>query len=281
MKSKEPDTSCFGWTPLFEEARFNHGVGCLDNGDHTPDTKQRLYVKRTPSGWTWHCFNCGASGFKRAKNLSVSELRSIYANREADMVSHCSDNGTGVCLPSDFSREDIPLVALTWLRKYGITPEEITHFRFGYSQRLDRLILPVFKEDGLVYWQGRYFGKDIDKPKYLNVRAKSRGDIFFSRNTKNTSDVVLVEDILSAIKVGRVTGAVALLGSYVPDSLLTFLGTRGIIRVWLDRDKAMTGIRSARRITALTGRPAFPVITPLDPKEYSEQEILAKLGGGT
>jgi DNA primase len=186
----------------------------------------------------------------------------------------------GVALPFDFSRTDIPLAALTWLRKYGITDNEVAHFRFGYSPRLERLILPVFKSDGLVYWQGRYLGTDPDKPKYLNVRAKGRADVFFTRNTCNTKNVVLVEDILSAIKVGRVTGACALLGSHVPDSLLTFLSGRGTIRVWLDRDKARVGIKAARRIAALTGRPCFPVITPLDPKEYSEIKIEKLVGRG-
>lgn len=182
-------------------------------------------------------------------------------------------NTPSCSLPRDYS-VCIPSAGLSWLYKYGITDEEISKYHFGYSERMKRLILPVYNQKGeLVYWQGRNLGKVTkENPKYINVRS-SKDALFFVRHERNDERIVLVEDILSACKVGRVTNCLALLGSYVSNNLLSFLKDYGRIFVWLDEDKRFESIKYSSRVKLLTGKDCSSIITELDPKELSEEVI--------
>lgn len=85
--------------------------------------------------------------------------------------------------------------------------------------------------------------------------------------------VVLVEDILSAIRVGRVTSAVSLFGSHIPKDwipLLTRLSREYIL--WLDEDKYAESLKQARMLRTL-GLNATVVRTPEDPKAYDVSTI--------
>jgi hypothetical protein len=182
-----------------------------------------------------------------------------------------------VCLPGDFSPE-IPAPGLAWLYRYGITPSEIDVFQIGYSPSLRRVILPVFDRGGeLIYWQGRYLGdhKADGARKYTNQYQLGRAETYFFNEAPPVErGVVLVEDILSAIKVGRVVSAVGLLFATIPRALVQSLVERGYTRIWLwlDADKAGYSARQLIRLRSFN-YPVRRVYSPLDPKCYSEKEI--------
>jgi len=169
-----------------------------------------------------------------------------------------------------------------WLYKYGITDQDIKRYRFGFSEWYDRLIMPVFNDGKLVYWQGRNLGKSTkDSPKYTNVKS-NRSSVYFQLLTYPGKPVVLVEDILSAIRVNNAGyNSVALLGTNIGTYLVKELQQLRptLVLVWLDPDKRLDCVKYACRLTAL-GVPTQPVITcDRDPKEYSQQEIKDLIGG--
>jgi DNA primase len=85
--------------------------------------------------------------------------------------------------------------------------------------------------------------------------------------------VVVVEDVFSAIRVGRVTSAVPLFGSVLSadwSRLLTRLSLDVIL--WLDSDKYREAIKFARQLQLL-GANTRVIRTELDPKGYTEQEV--------
>jgi hypothetical protein len=187
-----------------------------------------------------------------------------------------------VTLPSDFTA-DIPASGLLWLRTYGVNEDEIRRYHFGYSPRLDRLILPVFRDGELVFWQGRNLSSDTSRPKYMNVRSQRSDIVLFVNN--QTSKVVLVEDILSCLAVARAgVSAVALLGSYVKmDLLRDVLADADIacIKVWLDPDKRQEACKYAKQLRAL-GYSASPIVLAhQDPKCYKPEEVQRFIGGAT
>jgi len=194
-----------------------------------------------------YCFGCQYYKLKR----DVHTLRQRY-QRTNDTTNHFGITTV----------PEIPRQAMKWLLSYGISVDEIAKHSIEWSPDRNSLVLLNTGS----YWQGRNFGVG---PKYMSNGVKpltiyGEGDI-----------LVLVEDILSAIKVSRVSGycAVPLLGSSLPtDWQSTLTDKYDIILFWLDRDKAKNSIRFKNRIKSL-GKASKVIITERDPKEYNTKEI--------
>lgn len=238
-------------------------------------------VFRTWNGWRVYCHGCGTSrAFKQNGVASPSALIS----RVNGLLAASSRKVGSIYLPEDFDVE-IPNIAKAWLRKYGVTDAEISRYRFGYSERMNRLILPVFNGEDLVYWQGRKLDNGPG-PKYISMKTKDGGKFFelvSSVNTKEQTPVVLVEDIVSAICVRRAGfNAIALLGSYIGDKISARLHELGVkqVCVWLDPDKRTEAVRFARKLSGL-GLSAVALVTPTkDPKDYNVTQIKQHLAKG-
>ncbi len=163
---------------------------------------------------------------------------------------------------------DIPMKAKQWLLKYGITNEEIKQNNIAYNANSDILVLLHTQN----YWQGRCFG---DQPqKYLSKGNKPL-TIYGNGDT-----IVCVEDVLSAIKIARLSPdycATPLLGSSMSLETTQSLSERfKSILIWLDRDKAKEAIRISRNLKQ-RGILVDVVISPKDPKEYNKGELLTWL----
>lgn len=258
--------------------RLNH----QDNLDKYPcrgkpctDIRGRLYVRTTDKGEVWFCHDCGSRGFLPFKERTPSELSAyLHSRNNLSVIPSESSFVKAVKLPFDFT-EQIPKEGLAWFYQYQIFEEDIKKHKFGYSPKYNRIILPVFNNDSLVYYQARTIDKVTkDNPKYINVRQSGAKNVFFKNFslTKN-NEVCVVEDILSAVKVGKVLNSLSLLGSYVPDSLYQELQKFAKIYLWLDRDKFKDALRYMSRIKFLTNKPVSVICEEKDPKDYSVEEI--------
>jgi len=159
---------------------------------------------------------------------------------------------------------DIPKEPMRWLLSYGITPNEINDFHIGWNDDTQLLVLVKTPD----YWQARTFGKH--KVKYMSNGIKPL--TFYGDADK----IVCVEDILSAIKISRLSPdwcALPLLGSSMSEEVIQRLsGQFKSVVIWLDRDKAKDAIKIARNLKQ-RGVNSSVVISPLDPKEYSKGEL--------
>lgn len=160
---------------------------------------------------------------------------------------------------------DLPRNAMKWLLSYGITQDEIEEYGFKWSPKKQMLVLL----DTVRYWQGRIF--DPNNPiKYLSSGMKPIQEY-------GTGDsAVLTEDILSAVKVARLRQqycGIPLLGSTLSYEAEQYLVDKyKTVYIWLDRDKALNALRIKRKLQQ-RGLNARVVVTDLDPKEYSKEEI--------
>jgi len=163
--------------------------------------------------------------------------------------------------------KDIPQKAMKWLLKYGITPDEIKKYKFSWNPIRNMLVLLETKD----YWQGRNFGFG---PKYQSNGNKpltiyGNGDI-----------IVLVEDVLSAVKIARLRNefcSLPLLGSSVSKQVEhRLVKLNKPVYVWLDRDKAVQAVRIKNRLKSL-GLNSKVIVTNLDPKEYNKSELIVWL----
>lgn len=198
------------------------------------------------------CFGCK---YTKQKN----DLQSIR-KRLSNPVSN--QNSDDINIESSL---DIPVKVKQWLFKYGITPNEIKDFNITYNNSHELLILLQTPS----YWQARTFGNQ--KVKYLSKGKKPL--TFYGWSDK----LVCVEDVLSAIKISRLTPewcATPLLGSSISEETIQELsGKFSSVVIWLDRDKAVNAVKIARNLKQ-RGFNASVVISPLDPKEYTKGELI-------
>ncbi len=172
-------------------------------------------------------------------------------------------------IPEDTITTGLPDKAKLWLYKYHMTQELWEKYHIGYSAAFDRVILPVYGSEweGLVYYQARALFKT--KQKYLNPSVPKR--LFYSKLEQSALFIVLVEDIISAIRVGETCYAIALLGKTLPVKDLTFLAKKQIF-IWLDKDAYAEAIKLQKRLTQL-GCNVKIISTTNDPKCYTDAEI--------
>lgn len=240
--------------------------------------RSAFMVTRKSKGWVYWCHRCHAKGFKPATGFTPTQAKKLI-RREAPVVYLDS-----VTLPEDFTSA-IPFKGLQWLGQYGISQELATDYGIGFSPKLNRVILPVYEGEKLVYWQGRSLDREGEytppRPKYKNVICKKQKPFFVINKFKNKA-TVLVEDIISAICVAEAGyNSVSLLGSYIDDALILKL-LKGNVKsaiLWLDPDKRKDAIKYQKRLTTFGIATQVIPLTKKDPKDYTSTEVVSIIGG--
>ena len=210
-----------------------------------------------------HCFACGRHEYPD----SWGQMKQLFDHTEA-LVKADND----LDWPTDY----VPLINAihakepqAWIKKYGIYDSEIATNFIGWSANRLLLIFPVFDEsNNLLMWQGRNFGEG---PKYLTKGPAS--DILHLVGKPKSGVIVVTEDLLSAIKVGREYQAMPLWGSTLPLKTLWRLADRfDTLGIWLDPDKTKDAVKMALRASQYI--PTFVVHSSFDPKEYPIETIV-------
>jgi hypothetical protein len=213
--------------------------------------------------WCWSC---------HYYEHGDKSLRSLFKDKESMPVRVDSS----VELPADtrlLTEAGLSSEPLLWLVSYGITVDEMNRLKFMWSEERKWLMFPVLTHKGEVLaFQARIFGKG---PKYYNSpnlhkHLVMEGWSFYADDTYN---ICVVEDMISAIKVGRVMPSMCLFGSALLSNHIAMLEEACDKAIfWLDLDKAETSERYARLLGSRKIRTAV-VVTRLDPKSYTTEEI--------
>lgn len=212
------------------------------------------FVKHTP------CDSCGSSDARAIYNDGSEHCFSCRAHKNGNSIARLKvgtkPKGKRLYNSTASIRQD----AFNWLDSYGLSAQEKAMFVWDEQKEL-----LIYEEEK--FTNGRYFGKE-DRPRYL-----SSGEKPFSLMGRGRG-VVFVEDIISGIKVSRHTQTMTLFGSSIPSQILwTTATTRRPAAIWLDSDKAMESAKMVKKINESGGN-AVSIITKLDPKCYTDEEIL-------
>jgi hypothetical protein len=118
----------------------------------------------------------------------------------------------------------------------------------------------------------------VGSQKYLTFTAKGETNVRFRTYAEPRVDrICVVEDIVSAIKVGRHVPSLALLGTWkrLPNALgLELESSCESVVFWLDPDKADLGRCYSNRVRSLFGLRSNHIIWPKgDPKDCHDSEI--------
>ena len=201
-----------------------------------------------------YCFRCGF-GSRRT--------------RIAERVERCEET---VVLPADVDTE-LPYEARKWLEQYNLSRLDLIKHHVMWSPSLQRIIFPYFDQTGLLAWQGRYVGEE-KKAKWFS-QGKIH-EIIHPINV-NKREAVLVEDIISAIKVSKVKGAIPLFGSSISGK--HFLRLKKVVDrvwVWLDPDMRSKSLKMAS-LGKLLDMDTHVIFSDKDPKEEDDETIRSKL----
>lgn len=135
-----------------------------------------------------------------------------------------------------------------------------------WSDYTGLLIFPMYEDNTLLGYIGRRFNGEGSKY-IIRGEKNSFNTVYGSGGT-----LVFTEDLISAVKVGRVTSAKPLFGTHVrtiPDGYKSY-------RIWLDKDKQVSAVQQASKWKQY-GYDVTTIITPLDPKCYDESFIKEQL----
>lgn len=229
---------------------------------------EKLSVNHSIKSYWCNCYRCGFSDteFKGAQTLG--ELKRINDLNEAAASIELT-----LELPKDFTN-DIPRHGRSWLFKAGINVPTWTTYNIGYSKTLDRVILPIYNEEGSLIWYQCRALQQGQKPKYLQP-ARDRSKIMFRviKDKRDTQSAIIVEDILSAIRVGAHANTYSLLGTKITTEQASYFSKYQEVTTWLDPDRAgRDGAYKIRRTLGLI-TDTKNIVTSTDPKDLSDKQI--------
>ena len=233
------------------------------------------------------CPICQSNGRDtRGDNLAVYEDNSKYCfSCHSSFLSQyyipkpkVNDGPKSLC-PGDLTRE-IPGKALKWLLQFGL------HWDYwkesvSYSPHYERLVFEVRNGHNLVFSIGRYFGSNKDPKwfvwgdchKHCEV-VNPTGLLWRPTDERENRPIVLVEDLISAHKVGQVATCVPLFGTKVhPCHYYYLMQEQRPIVLWLDKDQEYNVKRLAMHIESIVGQPIQINTTKYDPKLLAFDDI--------
>lgn len=229
------------------------------------------YISNGVGGVRLHCFRCGANEYEAHDRLSLADV--LAMRRATDEAIHSRSRPVGV------PYKDAPNHALLWSLKAGIIPEDASdNYGFTYSETLDRIVVPILQNgvDAHGLWTAR--AASSQRPKYIMPKGAT-GTLWY--DTRQSSDsIVIVEDILSAIKISK-AGYVscAVLGTSIPWELGRLCDNRRVVG-WFDPDKAgREGYVKLRKALGPFGISPVKVTSERDPKLHQKHEIQSILKG--
>lgn len=210
-----------------------------------------------------HCFSCGFHVNPKFQASLQGQLKHL--------IERPIDDYQKAVLPSDFQRQ-IPANGWKWLLQYQL-PMSYWQAYCGYSPAQERLIFTVGNPTRFSIGRAiSGFSRAVGATKWKVYGDKSSYVEVVSEHL--SEQVVLVEDIISAHKLGTITSSIPLFGTIIGDNVVKKLQElKRPVRLWLDQDQYSLLPKKIGRLQALLGVPVSHVTTRKDPKGYSTDEL--------
>lgn len=215
-----------------------------------------------------HCFSCTYRIMATGHEIIVRQQRRDAQNEEEVKELPAQ-------LPAD-AQKKIDVKALQWLDKYGIIRDEIIENDIRWSDFKQWLIFPIREQGGsLLAWQARNFQINEQYASKWISRGNMQAIMHVLGFKKHPdSPLVVVEDVVSAIKVARHSRALCVFGSQI--QVRQFLRMKYLTKeiiLWLDGDKYVESLAFSKKAKLVTGLPTRVIFTSRDPKDHSDDEI--------
>lgn len=163
---------------------------------------------------------------------------------------------------------------------YGLTEAEIRWAEWSYSPKIDRLVMPVLSSVGSHRGVVTKAFDSGEVPKSLNYKEVDdnwmawylRPEVAIQNTEGKCNTVVLVEDLVSALKASRFYPTAALLGTHInPSMLLEILSVSDNIVICLDKDATQKSYDYAQQFACYGNFLTVPLSNDL--KNMNEEEL--------
>lgn len=192
---------------------------CLNHGEPTPDTKKKLWIN--PTKGMGICYRCGYSGsliyiVKTLMGTSLANAIRIVKGKTPEglmnfklLMPQFTDQSITELKTIELPYGYEPIVGPhPYLEERGIPWQYAVQNGWGTCDAgylKDRIIVPFYIGEKLVFWQARatWESKDKDFKKVLNPKGVSARHVLYNFNkARKFEEIVLVEGFVDACKVG-------------------------------------------------------------------------------
>lgn len=256
---------------------------CLEVGEESrpmkcpfcqADHEHKFSVRRTAQGYLYSCFRakCGESGFVRDNGHYVAR------NTPKEVEEHKSYDRAGYF--TSISQQDFNFFVEQW----------------GVDIRDKRLYITVDGEYAFAILgpKGNRKGWHIRQPRWKGVKChrlgapgpkgmtymdeKGTSKLAWFVNKEHNDTLILVEDLVSAMKVAKYRTCGALLGASLTQASVQEIRESGVTKVvvWLDPDAKSSGLDILTK-HGLSLPNVMAISTDEDPKDTSDDDIKAIL----
>ncbi len=212
------------------------------------------------------CFRCGKSGKHSVsvyRKQRIEEALTGGVHSYHNKQSEYREIGTS-------NTNNWPTEASLYFLKGGIRPSEASRHGWEYSKTLARLTWPLQGGNG---WLSRKVFDYDEAPKELRYyKDKTLNTTLLTH--KDTEVLVIVEDLLSAMKINRQYNVLCLHGTNLTQHGVTNVLKYNKYCVWLDNDNAIVKqkqLKIHKKLQQL-GESVL-ILTEKDPKMFSNKEI--------
>jgi|ETNvirnome_2_130_1030620.scaffolds.fasta_scaffold00136_23 hypothetical protein len=261
----------------------------------------RMYIRRTENGTILaYCHHCGEHGFTREIipifNESGNAGTGVGAVLSARSVLHgpstpSSDRRTPFCVPKDtnfncstWDKECIiPQLSVNDVEASGIG---VCYSPYSPGEDILCWVYPYYLNGSLVMYQLRHCTGEkwirtwIDKSSHYDSKNVVVDPFTYGRTSAH-STLTIVEDYLSAVRVGAFTDSLALRGINLNNKQLKhILDIYDKYIIMLDNDNQQVRLAQTNLLTRFRsfGKEAVISYVDKDPKDYSTSGITAQVG---
>lgn len=218
-------------------------------------------VSRIDEGVLYNCYraSCQYAGFIPTKAALVTPKKVRESKQKPYIKS-----------TSALSEEVLEFLT----NKFELTPEDMEYAGWRYGDEDGRIIMPV--RNALGYDIG-CVARDYDPHTTCKALAYPDGTgspwlAYFERSS--SSWIVLVEDIVSALKISKLCPAVALMGTSLNDTEAIDIASRfPNVLVWLDKDAIKQAYKLLEKYKLMFGNFIVHHGSNLDPKDTKLVDI--------
>ena len=264
-------------------SRGNHAFKCPFCQHHKNKLEINV-VTNEKSENPWHCWVCEAKGktirslFKSIKVPAnkVAELNMIVVPGKKEFKQHLDV----ISLPKEFisliNIDKLDKVtslearrALRFLKKRGITQEDIVKYNIGFcydGPYKNRVIIPSYDENGSInYFIARAFIDEMTK--YKNPPTDAKSAIGLELFINWDAPIILLEGMFDALTVKR--NVIPLFGKIIHEKLLAKLVRSTVNRIYiaLDPDAIKNALKHAEMLMSY-GKEVY--LVELDGKDANE-----------
>lgn len=225
----------------------------------------RCYITNKGERILFYCHHCGSKG-------SIKNSLSAY-KRATGKISYKLPPTYHLPPDCEFNPTKWPVDARLWLLRASVSDVLAKDKGMGYSPSLNRVCVPVTFEGEYRGYVARRIGED--GPKYL-ARANNKDKFIYSNNINSTGTVVIVEDILSSIRISNLGyNSIAIQGTNITDSLLDYITDNyNNYIIYLDNDNRQVKLCQAKLKSQLSMYGKVNLIkAETDPKELNDDEL--------